>query len=234
MCGRYSVSVPPDAIAAWFRAIPAFESFVPNYNAAPTTVNPVVIERKGERKVKGLRWGLVPSWAKDLGIGNKMINARVESLTEKPAFRKPLAVRRCLIPADGWYEWYAEPGTTGPRGKPLKQPFFIHRADGGPVAFAGLYEFWKPDDSDEWVWSYAIVTGGASPVLKEIHDRSPVLVPEESWDAWLDPEMRDAEAARALLRPVPDDLLDAYPVSRDVNDANVNRPDLRDPLPAES
>jgi putative SOS response-associated peptidase YedK len=231
MCGRYAISAPPADIAGWFGAVDALESYVPNYNAAPTTVNPVVIERTGERKVKALRWGLVPSWAKDLSSGPTMINARLESIDGKPAFRRPLAVRRCLVPADGWYEWYAEPGSE--RDAKRKQPFFVRRRDGGPVAFAGLYEIWRDPRTGEWVWSYAIVTGPAPPALAYIHDRAPVALAPGAWDAWLDPARTDPDQARALLVPAPAELLEAYPVSRDVNDANVNRPDLRDPLPAE-
>lgn len=213
-------------------------------------------ERRPERQLRVVRWGLVPSWAKDIKIGSRLINARVETAHEKPAFRRAFARRRCLLPADGYYEWYV-PEREKDKKRPRKQPFLIRPADGGILAMAGLYELWRdgsvPDgEPGAWVWSATVITTQAEDDLGRIHDRMPMLVEPQGWDAWLDPELTDPEEVRALLVPaapshdgsgagrrvaggdggrVPPRRLDAFPVSTAVNNVANNGPELMDPLP---
>jgi len=199
------------------------------------------------RELRIVRWGLVPSWAKDVSIGSRLINARAETLSEKPAYRRAFARRRCLLPADGYYEWQVLPPAPGtaaaagsppgkPAAKPAKQPFFIHRADGGPLAFAGLYELWRdravPDGEPEaWLWSATIVTTSAPDELGRIHDRMPMVIAPESWADWLDPANTDISDVQALLAPAVADGLESYPVSTAVNAVRHNGPDLLERVP---
>jgi putative SOS response-associated peptidase YedK len=190
------------------------------------------------RWLRLLRWGLVPSWAKDRSVGNRMINARAESLLDKPAYKRAALSRRCLVPADGWYEWQASPTEKDAKGKPRKQPFFMRSAAGGPIAFAGLYEFWRDpavhaDDPSAWLTTYVIITTAAEPGLDVIHDRMPLVLPPDRWDDWLDPEQRDADAVRALLRPPVAGRFDAVPVSTRVNGVRSNGPELLEQVPWE-
>lgn len=218
---------------------------VPDYNMAPTRQAPVVLERAPReepeaapvRQLRLLTWGLVPSWAKDRSVGNRMINARAESLLDKPGFRKAALSRRCLVPADGWYEWQVSPVARDAKGKPRKQPFFTHLADGDRLAFAGLFEFWRdkgadPDDPDAWLTTYAIITTAAEPGLDRLHDRMPVVLPPDRWDAWLDPTRQDAEHVQGLLAPVAPGRFEAYPVSRAVGNVASTGPELMAPVPA--
>lgn len=202
----------------------------PAYNIAPTDPIPAVIERErtdGRRRLlTELRWGLVPSWSKDASGAARMINARVETVAEKPAFRKAFATRRCLLPADGYYEWYPLPGT-GDR-KPLKQPYFIRPADGRLFVMAGLYEFWKAPDGS-WLTTATVITTSATDEVGQIHDRMPLTVPKENWAAWLDPDF--ASDARALLS-VPAPELVFYQVSVAVNKVANDSPELTEPLAA--
>ncbi len=202
-----------------------------DYNAAPTKNLPAVLERAepgaepGEedvpvRQLRMLRWGLVPSWAKDPSIGNRMINARVETVDEKPAYRRAFAKRRCLLPTDGYYEWY-----TGEDKK--KQPFFITRKDHGILSLAGLYELWKSPE-DEWMWTFTILTTQAVDAVGHIHDRMPMTVTDP--DAWLDPAFGDP---KSLLVPAMSGELEAYPVSKAVGNVKNNGPGLIQPIPAE-
>jgi putative SOS response-associated peptidase YedK len=183
-----------------------------------------------------LRWGLVPSWAKEVKIGDRMINARAETVASKPAYRRAFANKRCLIPADGFYEWKAGTAAGGDK-KPRKQPYFIHRKDGEPLAFAGLWEVWKvPDDrpdnekdlggDDGWLRSCVIVTTTANELMAPIHNRMPVILPESAWERWLDPDEHDVDTLAELLVPADDALLEAYPVSTEVNNARNNGPEL--------
>jgi putative SOS response-associated peptidase YedK len=188
------------------------------------------------RELRVVRWGLVPSWAKDISIGSRLINARAETVSEKPSFRRAFARRRCLLPADGYYEWQVLAGA-GPKGKNLKQPYFIHRADGGPLAFAGLYELWRdrqvPDgDPDAWLWTATIITTSAPDELGEIHDRMPMVISPESWADWLDPGNSEVSDLRALLAPAAARGLATYPVSTAVNSVRNNGPELIEPVPA--
>jgi len=190
------------------------------------------------RWLRLLRWGLVPSWSKDASGGARMINARAETLLDKPAFRRATLTRRCLVPADGWYEWQVSPSEKDARGKPRKQPFFLRPVADGPIAFAGIYELWRDpavhaDDPHAWLATYAIVTTGAEPGLAAVHDRMPMVLPPDRWDAWLDPQQRDPEAVRALLTPPVQGRFTAIPVSTRVNSVADNGPALLDPLPRE-
>ena len=178
------------------------------------------------------RWGLVPSWAKDAAIGNRMINAPMETVAEKPAFKRAFAKRRALLPADGYFEWYGEV-----KGK--KQPFFIRPADGGVLAMAGLYELWRdpsvPTDAetDPWLWTVTVLTTTATDDLGRIHDRMPLLVEKQRYAEWLDPAVDDPDELRGLLVPAAPGLLSAYPVATTVNNVKNNGPELVDPLPPE-
>ena len=237
MCGRFVSASSPALIADRF-AVDEVDASVgderaPDYNVSPRRPVLAVREHDDHRVLSRLRWGLVPSWAKDLAIGDKMINARAETVAEKPAYRKAFAKRRCIIPADGFYEWKPGVAPTG-GGKPIKQPFFIHRRDGEPLAFAGLWEVWKvpegldPDlgGSDGWLRSCAIVTGPPNEVLAPIHNRMPVVLPESAWEQWLDPEEHDVEALSRLLVPAPSELFEAYEIATLVNNARNNGSDL--------
>jgi putative SOS response-associated peptidase YedK len=243
MCGRYASSRSPEDLAEEFEIDRArlsetvTEPISPDYNVAPTKPVYAVLDRPdGPRQLRVLRWGLVPFWAKDPAIGGRMINARVETVSEKPAYRQAFAKRRCLLPADGYYEWYPTQ-QRGRSGKPLKQPFYIHAADGSTLAMAGLYEIWrdpaKPDDDPtRFLWSCTVITTSAEDELGRIHDRMPMLVERDRWGDWLEPG-NDAESVRDLLVPAAPGRLEAYPVSTEVNNVRNNGPQLVEPLPAD-
>ncbi|TCO65712.1 putative SOS response-associated peptidase YedK [Actinocrispum wychmicini] len=238
LCGRYASTKNPATLAAEFDALDATEDAIsgPDYNVAPTRNVVAVVQRHPrdeagepdptttERSLRVMRWGLVPAWAKDAGIAAKMINARSESAATKPAFRTSMANRRCIMPADGWYEWQRD-------GK-VKQPFFTTRKDGASLAMAGLWTVWrdkqKPDS--EPLVTCAVLTMPAVEQLAEIHDRMPVLLPPSAWNAWLDPDSTDASA---LIVPPSEEFLAALelrPVSTAVNSVKNNDPSLLDPL----
>jgi putative SOS response-associated peptidase YedK len=184
-------------------------------------------EPQPARQLRVVRWGLVPSWAKDISIGSRMINARAETVSEKPAYRRAFASRRCLLPADGYYEWQAPPAGT----KAAKQPYFICRPDHGVLAFAGIYELWRDrsmpkDDPAAWLWTAAVITTSAPDELGEIHDRMPMVIAPGSWSDWLDPDNTDAADVRALLAPAAATGLMSYPVSLAVNSVRNNGPEL--------
>ncbi len=213
MCGRYSLKTPADALAGHFQLTKS-PPLSPRYNIAPS--QPIAIVRihapTARRECVLVRWGLIPSWAKDPGIGNKMINARAETVSEKPSFREALARSRCLVPADGYYEWQRE-GRMGQR----KQPFYIRLQDGRPFAFAGLWDRWTGPDGTA-VETCTILTTEPNGSLKEIHDRMPVILDPKDYDQWLDPSIRQAQLLQPLLRPFPPESMTAYPVSLRVND----------------
>jgi putative SOS response-associated peptidase YedK len=184
-----------------------------------------------ERELRVLRWGLVPSWAKDQSIGSRLINARAETVAAKPSFRRAFACRRCLLPADGFYEWI--PVTD--QGRTVKQPYYIHRADGGTLAFAGVYELWRDpavpdDDADPWLWSAAIITTSATDDVGRIHDRMPMVIEPARWADWLDPARTEPGALQYLLQPAVSGGLASYPVSTAVNSVRNNGPELITPL----
>jgi putative SOS response-associated peptidase YedK len=193
MCGRYVVATPFRQLALDFDAVTEV-GFTADYNIAPTDPVPVVWQRRedeGTRRLDVARWGLVPSWAKDPGVGVRAFNARVESAAEKPMFRSAFVKRRCVLPADGYYEWRKGAGRA-------KQPMFIHSRDGAPIAFAGLYELWRNAEGRP-LWSVSILTGPARGPLAQIHDRMPLAVARDRLEPWLDPDLRDAEQVRSLL-----------------------------------
>ncbi|MFC4905909.1 SOS response-associated peptidase [Actinomadura gamaensis] len=245
MCGRYATTRARQELLDQF-AIQADETggdLEPDYNVAPTKQVPAVLVRRpgGEggddeealRQLRTLRWGLVPSWAKDLSIGARMINARVETVAEKPAYRRAFARRRCLLPADGYFEWYTlqdDPAVDekGKKRKPRKQPFYIHPKDGAIMAMAGLYELWKSPE-DEWVWTCTVITTDAPDDLGRIHDRMPMIVTPDRWDAWLDPALTAADEVRGLLTPAMAGTMDAHPVSTAVNNVRNNGAQLIEP-----
>lgn len=255
MCGRYASSRRPEDLVEEFEIEQpeVKESLAADYNVAPTKEVYAVLsrppskekERPAQRQLRVVTWGLVPSWAKDPAIGNRLINARVETVAEKPAFRKAFASRRCLLPADGYYEWYTPeqeaedtPGEDKKRKKPRKQPFFIHHPDGSVLAMAGLYEIWRDptkgdDDPDRFRWTCTILTTDAEDDLGRIHDRMPLLVERDKYGAWLDPTQSDPEVLSGLLVPAAPGRLEAYPVSTMVNNVKNNGPELVEPLPVE-
>jgi putative SOS response-associated peptidase YedK len=202
-------------------ATPAHE---PSYNVAPRATVLAVRDRvkddERRRHLSELRWGLVPSWAKDPKAGDRMINARAESLADKPAYQRAFQKHRCLVPADGFYEWQ--------RRGARKQPMFIHRRDGEPMAFAGLWAAWREAEvpDGDWLRSCAIVTTNANDALAPLHDRMPVVLEEDDWDRWLDPTVDDVDALSRLLVPARNDVLDAYPVGTAVNSADNDGPEL--------
>jgi putative SOS response-associated peptidase YedK len=264
MCGRYAATANPDELVEEFeveqdrtgdpsrsvlKSPQSPPPGTPDYNLAPSKQAPVVLTRvrrdqtdesyAGEpsptRQLRLLTWGLVPSWSKDVKIGMRMINARAESVLEKGAFAKAGVSRRCLVPAQGWYEWQKSPVSTDAKGNPRKQPFFVHRADGQTLAFAGLYEFWRDrdvpdaDDPQAWLTTFTIITTEAEPGLDRIHDRQPLVLEREDWDTWLDPSVTDpAEVARLLSFSAPG-RFEAYPVGLAVSSNRSNGPQLLEP-----
>jgi putative SOS response-associated peptidase YedK len=210
------VSVTPPALLAERLHVDEIraDAAEPDYNVTPRAEVPVVAETKDHRRVLDrVRWGLVPSWAKDVSVGDRQINARADTVATKPAYRRAFERRRCLMPADGFYEWQAVPG------RKQKQPFFIARADREPMAFAGLYEVWRDRSEPDapWLRSCAIVTTEANDKLAVIHERMPVVLPEDAWSEWLDPENDDTAALQHLLVPAPSEDFVAYPISTLVN-----------------
>ena len=209
MCSRYFLDADGNIIAYTFQ-VPVHDRIRKRFNIAPTQEAPVIrAGAGGAREVAMLRWGLVPFWAKDLKVGTKMINARSETAPDKPSFRSAFRRRRCLIPADGFYEWKREEGG--------KQPFYIRMKDGRPFAFAGLWESWHDDE----VRSCAILTTQANALVGDVHERMPVILPGEDYEAWLDPEAEREELV-SLLRPYPGEDLETFPVSRFVNSPRNN------------
>lgn len=235
MCGRFVSSSTPEAIAEHFGARPEVESLGPNYNVAPTNDVYGVVAAEGALAVRAFHWGLIPKWAKERKIGQRMINARAETLAEKPAFKAPFRTHRCIVPMDGFYEWRAgDPdGPLTKAGKPVKQPLFIHRRDGAPLAVAGLWAAWKdpeadPDD-EAWLHSLTIVTTSANETMAPIHDRMPVILDPDDWHRWLDPANRDIDTLSELLVPASNDLLVTFEVSTDVNSVRNQGPHLVEP-----
>lgn len=242
MCGRYAASADEAELVEEFDIDEvAGEPPPASWNIAPTDPVTAVVQRvsktdgQSRRKLVPLRWGLVPSWAKDPKGGARLINARAETVAEKPSFRKAFAARRCLLPADGYYEWYATEAPPG--GKPGKQPYFIHRGDGERLVMAGIYEFWRDDarpadDPDAWLSTCSIITTSATDALGHLHDRMPMVIARDAWADWLDPELTDPAAAQQLLHVTDAELLTAYPVSKAVGNIRNNSPDLVEPIEA--
>ena len=247
MCGRYASSRHPSDIVEEFE-IDELRISAPlddNYNVAPTDEVYAVVERpprrdeeqppdRVERQLRAVRWGLVPSWSKDRSSGARMINARMETVAEKPAYRQAFRKRRALVPADGYYEWY-ETRRRNAQGKPAKQPYFIRPRDGGLLAMAGLYEIWRDpakadDDPTRFKWTMTVITTTAADELGQIHDRMPLMLPRAAYDTWLDPAQDDAESLLGLLEPAAPGRLLAQPVSALVSNVANNGPELVAPV----
>ena len=266
MCGRYASARRRIELLEEFRIERdrVSEPLQPDYNVAPTRRVYAVITRDARpsedapdaaeqtpdaapdeaaasgvaRELRVVRWGLVPFWAKDPKIGSRLINARAETVASKPAFRHAFKRNRCLLPADGYYEWQRpdgssqdEPGGKGGGSGGIKQPYFITRGDGGPLAFAGLYELWRdaalPDDHERaWLWTATIITTSAPDELGRIHDRMPMVIEPDRWADWLDPAANDPADLAALLAPAASSGLISYPVSTAVNSVRNNGPEL--------
>lgn len=233
MCGRFVSSTSPDELAEFLKAqAPQLgEALAPSYNIAPTQLVHAGRETgDGVRRLDTLRWGLVPSWAKDPGIGSRLINARAETAATKNSFRSSLAKRRCIILADGFYEWQQLEGSK------RKQPMFISHSDGKPFAFAGLWAIWRDrhnldiNEQPLELHSCTILTCAANEAIAKIHARMPVMLPSHTWDTWLDPAMTDTEAAAALLQPAPLDWIRMHPVSTEVNNSRNDGPQLIEPI----
>ena len=235
MCGRFVSASPPDRIADYFGADVAVDTLGENYNVAPTTdVYGVVASAAGERRLEAFRWGLLPIWAKDVKVGQKMINARAETLASKPAFKGVFRKHRCIIPMDGFYEWApgVEGGPLTKAGKPAKRPHFIHRVDGEPLAVAGLWSAWRPKDADDdepWLHTASVITTSANEAMSSIHDRMPVILPKAMWDQWLDPTNQQIEMLSRLLVPADESVLEMHEVATDVNNVRNKGPHLFDP-----
>ena len=219
MCGRYTLKTPVDSMVEAFEIEEYPSSITPSYNIAPTQEVAALVEVEEKRKLEMFHWGLIPSWAKDPAIGNKMINARAETVSEKPSFRSAFKKRRCLILADGFYEWQ--------KTDDGKQPYYIKMEDDSPFAFAGLWEVW--DKYGEEIRSGTIITTDANDLMNEIHHRMPVILHPEDYGLWLDPDFDEKEALTALLKPYPSDAMEAYPVSRRVNKPANNEPSVLEP-----
>jgi putative SOS response-associated peptidase YedK len=233
VCGRYAQTRSADQLARDF-AVDAMVDQLrgPSWNVAPTQEVPAVLERQEgdaiERQLRLVRWGLVPSWAKDPTSGARLINARVETVLDKPSFRRAAARRRALVPMDGYYEWQ-KPPDSGAR----KTPYYLHA--NGPLAAAGLYELWPDpakaeDDPTRWLWSMTIITQGATDELGQIHDRCPVLLPPDRWDQWLDPKLTAPDEVGALLAHVPEPKLRPREVAPAVGNVRNDGPQLVDPV----
>lgn len=223
MCGRFTLAARPEELLEEFIDYrPPEEPPTPRYNVAPTQ-QVLVIPNDGSDRMQRMRWGLVPFWAKDVSIGNKLINARSETIAEKPAFRHAFKKKRCLVPADGFYEWKKE-------GKG-KQPYHITVRDGKPFAMAGLWEIWGPKDGEQ-LHTFTILTTSANDLIQPLHERMPVILPKEAWKAWLDPET-PPEALQELLVSYPQEEMSLRPVSTAVNNVRNDSPDcLQDPSEA--
>jgi putative SOS response-associated peptidase YedK len=225
MCGRYVSVSSPSLLAAHFGVEEVrSEDAEANYNVAPRAEVPIVAVSRDVRVLDRVRWGLVPFWAKEASIGDKLINARAETVAEKPAYRRAFERKRCIIPADGFYEWRAVDNSR------KKQPYFIRRVDGEPLAFAGLWDAWYDPaaSAPERLRSCAIVTTVANDELAPLHHRMPVVLPEDAWATWLDPSLHDVGRLQRLCVPLPDGELRFHPVSTLVNKADNNGPELLD------
>ncbi len=229
MCGRMTQQRPSSELAEIFDAEDRVDTPGGRFNVAPTDDAAVVVQRDDHRAITAYRWGLIPHWSETPNTGNRMFNARAESLDRNPAFRYAFSKRRCLVPADAFYEWQNVGG--------IRQPYAVIRRDGLPMALAGLWAGWKDEDTGEVIRSFTIVTTTANEQLAAIHGRMPVIVPASAWDRWLDPTRTDGPALaelKGLLVPADDAWLETYPVSRKVNSVRNDGPELVEPLPPEA
>ena len=225
MCGRFSITGDLDFYAEYFGVDDVIaEPLEKSWNVAPTDPVYVIAERDGERQLGSMRWGLVPHWAKD--TRSIHINARSETVATTAAFRDSFARKRCLIPADGFYEW--EPAEKG------RTPHWVYRADGHPMVFAGIWASRLDPDTGHWHRTCSILTTGAEGAITSIHDRMPVALVPDVWDRWLDRDLQDPEAALGLLQPIDPDTIMEHIVSRNVNSVKNNTPDLHDHVEPET
>jgi len=212
----------PAEVARIFHAeLSEDEPVPPRFNCAPTDPLTVVLELEDGRVVERHRWGLIPHWAADPSRGSRMINARAETVARSPAFRVALRRRRCIVPSDGFYEWERRGST--------RQPWLIRRADREPMAMAGLWSLWRDPGSYLWISTCAVITTVANTIVAPLHERMPVLLPKDAWDAWVDPGGSSAELLRELMVPAGDDVLERHPVSQRVNDVRNEGPGLIEP-----
>jgi putative SOS response-associated peptidase YedK len=229
MCGRFTLTTPVERLADQFEISGEPPDLNPSYNVAPTQKIAAVAENsEGERKLGRLQWGLVPRWSKDPDIGGKMINARAETVAEKNSFKSAFKKRRCLILADGFYEWARNETGSGP-----KQPYYIRMETGTPYAFAGLWETWEGEDGrggTKKIHSTTIITTDANELMSGIHHRMPVILPPESYATWLDTSIQETEELMPLLAPYPSDQMEAYPVSTFVNKPANDDPECVEPV----
>ena len=222
MCGRINLRMSPAELQAMFDLFREPE-WSPRYNLGPMQQTLAIrLKSEGVRLAEPMQWGLVPSWAKEPKIGSQMTNARCETVASKPAFRSAFQKRRCLIPASGFYEWQVINSKT-------KQPWHIFRVDGGPLVFAGLWECWQASDGND-LESCSVITTSPNQSMAEIHDRMPVILGEEHWNLWLDPEVDDPQALTELLVPCPSELLQKTPVSSLVNSVRNESPECLRPV----
>ncbi len=215
MCGRFTLRTPVEDLASFF-GVAEMPELTPRYNIAPTQPVATVLVLTGDRRFRLMRWGLIPPWAKDPSIGSRMINARAETIAQKPAFRSAFRHRRCLIMADGFYEWQR-------RGS-LKQPYYIVSRDHSPLGLAGLWERWQPPEGGEELESCTIITTAANALVRRFHDRMPVILDPADFGLWLDTEATEPQRLLALLKPYDAQKLEAYPVSAEVNSPANDRP----------
>jgi putative SOS response-associated peptidase YedK len=221
MCGRYAITLPPEAMVGLFEGvdISALGNLEPRWNVAPSQNAPVIARSPdGELQAKSLRWGLHPVWMKEPPGAKSMINARSETAAEKPFFRDALKKRRCLVPADGFYEWHRV-GTT-------KSPYWISRADETPMVMAGLWERWRADEASDWVRTFAFLTAPASLDIAHLHDRTPVILSPDHFAEWLDSET-SPDRIKALMAAPPPGTLRHWEVSSQVNSVRNDTPNLR-------
>jgi putative SOS response-associated peptidase YedK len=221
VCGRFTQQRPTAELAAMFDAELPPDELLPTYNLAPTDEAAVVVERADRRAIRAYRWGLIPSWAKDEKGAAKMINARAETLATSGAFRESFRKRRCIVPADAFYEWQRQGGA--------RQPFLIRRNDDAPLALAGLWSGWHHPETEQVIRSFTIVTTIANRLLSGIHNRMPVVLAPKDWDLWLDPANQETEELTGLLQPSADDELVLFPVRPLVNNVRNNGPELIEP-----
>ena len=225
MCGRFARYSLKRELERYFNLNPSALEIAPHYNIAPTQEIPVIIQDEGGRLLKMRHWGLVPFWAKDISIGSRMINARVETLLSKPAFKAAIKHRRCLIPADGFYEWKGKAGD--------KQPFYFCLPSGEPLGFAGLWEVWKDREAPpeaEGHKSCAIITTEASDSVRDVHNRMPLILKPEAFDEWLDPENKEPGKIEEILKKGCVQNLKRYPISKRVNNVGNNSKECIEPL----
>jgi putative SOS response-associated peptidase YedK len=222
MCGRYAYKSNLQLLCVEFGVELTGLSWSPRYNLAPMQQAPVIFHDGRGRRAAIMRWGLVPRWADDPAVGSRMINARSESAADKPAFKEALRLRRCLVPADGFYEW-------AKHGK-VRQPYYIHRADGQPLALAGIWERWTPRQGGRELLTFAILTTSANSTIQPLHDRMPVILEPEAWADWLSNDLAPSRVSE-LMRPAAEGVLAFHAVSRRVNHPAADDPTCIQPVP---